>query len=287
LGACDEDTFEYALDLFEKKTQPFFAEIMTLSNHWQFDADFPTIARTPRVKGNQDYVNYSHGIFYADYALGKFFDAIRKRPIYDNTVFILTGDHGIWYFPDDVGPDNEVWKKELYFRGPCIIWSPKLIKPQVIDALASQIDIAPTILDLLNINVPNSFMGTSVLLDDTDPRYVFPIQDGRWNYRIGDTYVYDSGPGVFASLPPFNLKEYMKSVHGKPQSHAVFTADGDFLQKWDPKKIHPVSVEENKRLTKFSQDALDAYHGVIFQNRIRPPVQSISPAAPASTAAHH
>ncbi len=286
LGAADEDTFEYALNLLEKKPQPFFSEIMTLSNHWKFDPDYPTISKTPLLKGNKDYLSYSHGIFYADYALGKFFDAVRASKLYDNTVFILTGDHGIWYFPDNVGSDNEVWKKELYFRSPCIIWSPKLLKPQALDVLGSQVDITPTLLDLLNINVPNSFMGTSLLRDDTDTRYVFPIQDGRWNFRVGDTYIYDAGPGVFASLPPFNLQEYMKTVHGKPQTHATFVTDADFLQSWDPTKIHPMDVEKAKSTKTFAQDALDAYHSVIFQNRITPSV-SPTPRTAAPATAHH
>jgi phosphoglycerol transferase MdoB-like AlkP superfamily enzyme len=277
LGARDEDTFEFALNLFEQKKQPFFAEIMTLSNHWKFDSDYPTIPKTPKVRGNADYVNYSRGIYYADYALGKFFDAVRKSKLYDNTVFILTGDHGIWYFPDQITTTNEVWKKELYFRNPCIIWSPKLLKPQVIETLASQLDIAPTLLDLLNIQVTNSFMGTSVLRDDTDTRFIFPIQDGRWNFRVGNSYIYDSGPGIFASLPPFNLKEYMTKIHGKPQTHAAFTTDADFLQSWDPAQIHPLEPTAMQKLKNFAEDALDAYHNVICQNRITPPAAAAAP----------
>jgi len=134
------------------------------------DYEFPTNGIAPRVNSNKLYHDYTRGIYYSDYALGSFFDKVRKSKLAENTLFIITADHGVWIYPDNKAIDNVI-KQEIYFRMPLLFWSPKLIVPGVNPVLGSQLDIAPTILDIIRIRAKNSFLGTSLLRNDTEPRF--------------------------------------------------------------------------------------------------------------------
>ena len=77
------------------------------------------------------------------------------------------GEHGIYH--------QEAGYYEESFRVPFMIHWPQKIKPQIIEKAFSQMDIAPTILDLLDANVSkNSFMGNSIF--SKEPHPIFLIQ---------------------------------------------------------------------------------------------------------------
>ena len=181
------------------------------------------------------YQKYAQGIFYTDYCLGQFFDRVRADRRFDNTIFVLCGDHGIWLFPDKV-PSSPVLRQEIYFRVPFIIWSRRLPE-HVIDTLGSQIDIGPTVLDLLGLYDKNTFAGTSLFRQDVSGRFVLMSQDGRWNMRRGNVFTYDVGPEIFKNHYPFNEAEYDRIIRKKRMEHVDFTTDEDLLRKTDPGRL--------------------------------------------------
>ncbi|MFT6419582.1 MAG: phosphoglycerol transferase MdoB-like AlkP superfamily enzyme [Porticoccus sp.] len=156
-GVSDEDMYELMLaSLSQSGEKPFYANLMTLTSHYPFKAKLP-IDDVP-FKPMQDkrilsstavYNNYRNAVAYADYALGKFWRAFEKSPYYKNTIVLITADHGIWNFPEDVA--DERVKNELFFRMPLVIYHPDVEQPTVIEAPASHIDIMPTLLDLLSV----------------------------------------------------------------------------------------------------------------------------------------
>ncbi|MCF6148466.1 MAG: sulfatase-like hydrolase/transferase [Candidatus Kuenenia sp.] len=92
---------------------------------------------------------------------------LKEWKLYDNTIIIITSDHGEELFEHGfVGHASTSLKAKLYeeiIRIPLIILWPKKIKHKRIDAHVQQVDIMPTVLDMLDIPVKNKLEGRSLL----------------------------------------------------------------------------------------------------------------------------
>lgn len=155
-GVCDEDLFGKVIREANKsfsRNQPFFSMVMTTSNHRPFSYPAGKIS-IPSGQGREG------GVMYADYALGRLEAEARKQPWFDNTLFVIVADH--------CGSSARQYALPIQrYRIPLIIYSPALISPRRIDAMASQIDIAPTVLSLLNFSYISRFVGRDILDEDT------------------------------------------------------------------------------------------------------------------------
>ena len=89
-------------------------------------------------------------VLYVDDALRYLFKELKNRKDFDNTIFILTGDHNLHAMPDD----NEIRQYQI----PLIIYSPLLERSSKFNSISSHQDIYPSILSLLshkyNIKLP-------------------------------------------------------------------------------------------------------------------------------------
>ena len=182
-GITDEELFDYTIDKLSNLPNKFYAEILTVSNHSPFNFDWGIdIPKNISYSDNQYFNSYRQGIYYTDYALNKFLDKFFSSELATNTHLIITGDHGAWAFADNTL--SQITKDEQFFRMPLLIYSPNE-QPKTINAMTSHIDIAPTVLDLLNIQAPNSFMGMSVY-SDTDKlnkRTIYSFYDRIFSVR--------------------------------------------------------------------------------------------------------
>ncbi len=158
-GVCDEDLFNKTLKEADKSyeaNKPFFNFIMTTSNHRPYT--FPKEHMTqPELEGRDSGVNYT------DYAIGKFLDDAKKKPWFDNTLFIFVADH-------NGGSSGEVALPLFRYIIPAFIYAPKLLKPQTISKLSSQIDLMPTVMSLMNWNYKGKFYGNDILANDFNER---------------------------------------------------------------------------------------------------------------------
>ena len=106
------------------------------------------------------YKSYFETLLFADDALQNLFAGYEQRPNYENTIFIITGDHTMSEIPIENVFDQ--------YHVPLLIYSPRLIKPEVFLSVNSHLDIAPTLLAFLqtqhNIPLPksNAFIGKSL-----------------------------------------------------------------------------------------------------------------------------
>lgn len=99
---------------------------------------------------------------YADYALGRFFDRVRDTLYFADTVFVIVGDHGARVYGREEIPMRS-------YELPLLVYAPKHVKPGRVGTLMSQIDIAPTVLGLLNMSYDSVFYGHDVLLAGAEP----------------------------------------------------------------------------------------------------------------------
>lgn len=160
-GVSDEDLFRNALRVFDEqhaRGERIFSIVMTTSNHKPFTFPAGIEGVKPRGGGREA------GIRYADYAIGRFMEGLRQRPYFEDTLVVIVADHGARvYGREDIPlPSYEI---------PFLVYSPKHVAPRRTDTLTSQIDVAPTVLGLLNISYDSVFFGRDVLADSPDRHF--------------------------------------------------------------------------------------------------------------------
>jgi phosphoglycerol transferase MdoB-like AlkP superfamily enzyme len=201
-GVSDEDLFDKALqhfDLLAKSGKPFFAQIMTTSNHkpFTFRAGLPGI---PPTGGGRE-----AGVRYADFAIGYFLQEASKKPWFKDTVFVVVADHGARVY-------GKVEIPLKTYEIPLMIWSPQRLAPRRVDTLMGQIDIAPTVLGLLGIDYTAPFFGQNVLANPGPRIALFNHNHDVALYRDGaivvlsmhkkiTNYHYDKASNVFTPAP--------------------------------------------------------------------------------------
>jgi len=151
-GVCDEDLFTKVITEADKSRaagKPFFSMVMTTSNHRPFTYPAGKID-IPSGAGRDG------GVKYADYAIGRFIDQAKRQPWFRDTIIVIVADHCA----------GSAGKSELpvkRYEIPLLVYAPSQVKPGRIDTLASQIDIAPTVLGLLNFSYRTKFFGKDIL----------------------------------------------------------------------------------------------------------------------------
>lgn len=158
--------------------KPFFAHITTLSNHYPFSWDFPVgdaVLPFSKAEPRNLWENYQNAVFYTDYALGKFWEEFSASNLYDNTVVIITSDHGTWNF-DPTANMSLAEKNERFYRAPLLVYHPAKALPHIDSTVSSHIDIAPTVLELLNIDTPMANrLGKNLFRTGIDPNHSWAI----------------------------------------------------------------------------------------------------------------
>ncbi|MGO4320697.1 LTA synthase family protein [Pseudomonas sp. P9_35] len=157
-GMADEDLYKQTLKLADAnhaQQQPFLLQLMTTSNHRPYT--YPD-NRIDIKSGN----GRDGAVKYTDYAIGQFLEQARQKPWFDNTIFVFVADHTA----------GSAGKEDLpisNYQIPLFIYAPKLIEPREDGQLASQIDLAPTLLGLLNMDYESTFFGRDLLQDNPLP----------------------------------------------------------------------------------------------------------------------
>jgi len=153
-GVADEHLYQQVIDELDRDTaaqpnRPVFAHVMTTSNHRPYTYP-PGRIDIPSGHGRDGAVKYS------DYAIGLLLERARDKPWFRDTVFVITADHGA----SARGTSQIPVDKYLI---PVFVYSPAHVSPARVDRLMSQIDIAPTLLGLLDFRYYTKFLGRDVL----------------------------------------------------------------------------------------------------------------------------
>jgi len=153
-GVADEDLFQQTLKELDQKAEAgrkFFAHVMTTSNHRPY-------AYPEHRVSIPSHTGRSGAVQYTDWAIGHFIDQAKKRSWFKDTLFVFVADHtSHGRGRTDIPPEN--------YRIPLIIYSPNFILPERDERMASQIDVAPTLLSLMGIEHDSCLFGQN--LQDT------------------------------------------------------------------------------------------------------------------------
>lgn len=159
-GISDEDLFEAVINGSEahyKAGQPFYSFVMTTSNHRPFTF--------PKDKITKEQGSREAAVRYTDFAIGEFLKNLQKKPWYKNTVVIIVADH----CASSAGK-NEIDISKYHI--PCVVLNLPHQHKVVVDKMCSQIDLYPTLFNLLGWSYESNLYGKDVLGPTFEPRAV-------------------------------------------------------------------------------------------------------------------
>ncbi len=200
-GIWDEPFLKYVKNETDKLEEPFFSTFFSLSSHEPFYV--PEKYKGVFPMGD---VQMHQVIGYSDNALKLFFDSAKNEPWFENTLFIITADHTnqFWY-PFYSTPINR-------FAIPILFYHPNGSFKGVNNELTHQMDIFPSIVDLVGYEKPINSWGRSLFSNSGKP---FSIHfSGTVYHFITDKYILvfdgDSVIGIYDKEDEWlsnNLKE--------------------------------------------------------------------------------
>ncbi len=183
--------FEYMDREWHSGDKPFFTTLLTVSSHMAF-RNIPNHLKKvyPGYSGRDVYKNYANAIHFADESLVTFFTEFKKRPFYQDTLVIIMGDHSYpvgkhGYFVNHIDAYNDT------FKTPLLLYWDGVIAPSKFQGKArSQMDIAPTIMDIVGISAETHFLGESIFLEPSSPIYLIQPFNGVFLSIVDDNYKY-------------------------------------------------------------------------------------------------
>lgn len=208
-GAADRCTIDRLIAwLDEKKGAPFLAHCWTDQTHDPYPASpgmeavdfFHGQPPPPHAAALSRYLNVLRE---ADRQVGRIFAALRERGLADDTLVVVTGDHGEAFGDphSQRGHGLTVYEEEM--NVPLMLWNPRLFPGgQRLDAVGGHVDVNPTIADILGVKPSGEWQGHS-LFDPARPdsaffmatisaEYLFGLRDGPWKYVLDATSGRDS-----------------------------------------------------------------------------------------------
>lgn len=159
-GIFDEPFLQYGSQVLAKKEQPFLAVFFNISSHSPYT--IPDIYRRQFDIPGQSPAQRS--ISYVDYAFRRFFEAAKQSSWFRHTLFVFCADH--YYYPGS-GSYDAVTGSTI----PIFIYDPSADTGRTDARIISQIDITPTILNLLNYTGTYTGFGTNVFDSTMHERY--------------------------------------------------------------------------------------------------------------------
>jgi hypothetical protein len=122
---------------------------------------------------------YLNSVKYTDTTLGSFFQLARSRPYFENTVFLFLADHARTRDKFNLADQHYI---------PLLIYAPGHVSPGINPVVGSQVDLLPTILDLLQLKARHASWGRNLLKLPKNQGFAFCVVggEGRWH---GDGYL--------------------------------------------------------------------------------------------------
>jgi len=204
----DEPFLQYYATKMSEMKEPFMTAIFTASSHHPY-----VIPEKYKEVYPEEGIIMHKCIRYTDMALGKFFQTASRQPWFQNTIFVLTSDHTNL-------SDHACYQTDLGgFCSPIIIYEPGR-EPQLLDKIAQQIDILPTVMGLLHYQKPYFAFGIDVLNTPADSTWAVNYLNGIYQYvKHGHVLQFDGEKtkAVYALTDSLMQHNLMGRVPQQPQ----------------------------------------------------------------------
>ncbi len=173
-GIWDHLFLPYAINTMDQFEKPFISTIFSISSHHPYKIPKSIAAQIPNGK-----IKMHKSIGYADYALRELINEAKTKEWYNNTLFVITGDHTCTsYYPK--------YKTSVgAFTVPIILFKPNSHLIGVDSAVVQQIDIMPTVLTYLNYNKPFVAFGND-MINPTKDRFAINYYGNAFQLIMGN-----------------------------------------------------------------------------------------------------
>lgn len=248
-GLKDKPFFEESIPMLRSLKQPFYAKMITLSNHFPFKMDEGDTPFPAGDFGNDHVVNhYFQSAHYMDEALEEFFSDLKASGLYNNSVIVMYGDHyGISENHNEamaevIGKEIEPFDYTQLQRVPLFIHVPG-VEGEKISKFGGQIDIRPTVLHLLGVDTKEFLeLGTDLFSDEHSE--LVPLRDGDFvspelTQVDEKCYETDTGELIETSTCSTLSEKTKKELHVSDQ--IVYK---DLLRFYQPKGFTPINRDD-------------------------------------------
>nr|WP_156295023.1 LTA synthase family protein [Enterococcus lactis] len=217
-GILDKDLFRESAQYLEHLQQPFYTKFLSVTNHTPYYTDDKNFDFPSLNTGNSTVDNYVRTAHYLDQSLEQFFTYLKKSGIYQNSIFVIYGDHfGISNTDNKdlasaLGKDPDTWNEfdnAQMQRVPLMIHMPGYTKGSVNHEYGGEIDVLPTLLHLLGIDDKDYLhFGTDLLSSQHDQ--VVAFRNGNFvtpKYTVLEGKAYNNQTGEIIDTKAAGIDE--------------------------------------------------------------------------------
>lgn len=246
-GLKDKPFFEESIPKLQSLPQPFYAHLISLTNHFPFEVEEGDTDFLPAQTGDGVVDRYFQTAHYLDEALQNFFNDLKKAGLYDKSMIMIYGDHYGISENHNKAMEQVIGKKITPFenaqlqRVPFMVAVPGM-KGGINHTYGGEIDALPTLLHLLGIEgKPYIQFGTDLFSKEHDSVVAFRNGDfvsDQWTSLDG--VYYDSKTGL--EVEPTEEAKAAKDKVRKELDLSDQILYGDLLRFYTPegwKKINP------------------------------------------------
>ncbi|MHC2833382.1 LTA synthase family protein [Bacillus sp. F9_6S_D1_P_5] len=250
-GLKDIEYFDQSVDMLKTVDQPFYARFLTLTNHYPFTYDEDTKFIEPYNSGNGVFDRYIVTARYLDESIKRFIERLKAEGMYDDSIIVLYGDHyGIsekhnramaQFLEKDQITEFDTLNLQ---RTPLYIHMPGQTEGQTISKPTGQIDMKPTILNLLGIDTTNDIRFGHDMFSNEYTGFVV-LRDGSFitdKYAYTNNTFYDRITGEIVDLP----KKEAQALINRAQNELRMSdkiIEGDLLRFSESNKMKTGEVQ--------------------------------------------
>lgn len=250
-GLKDIEYFNQSVDMLKQVKKPFYTRFLSLTNHYPFTYDDGTKLIEPYNSGDGVFDRYMVTARYLDEALKNFIERLKAEGIYDNSVIVFYGDHYGISENHNRAMAQFLGKEEITTfdhmnlqRTPMFIHVPGQKEGKTISKPTGEIDIKPTILNLLGVDSSNDIsFGHDVFSPDYKSFVV--LRDGSFiteQYIYTNNTFYNRETGEIVEVP----KEEAQAMIDRAQNELHMSdklIEGDLLRFSESNKIKTGEVK--------------------------------------------
>ncbi|MGL4364607.1 MAG: LTA synthase family protein [Bacteroidales bacterium] len=241
-GVWDEEFLQFMSNKLSQTKQPFCSAIFTLTSHHPFIIP----ERYKDVFLEDDASPMLKCMRYTDFSLRKFFETASQQNWYNNTLFIITGDHAsVNVFPES---QNAVGQMAV----PIIFFSPNSNLNGMIDNVAQQIDILPTTMRILNYDKEFITFGQDAIQTSPKDKLAVNFTNGIYQVFYKNYVLYFDGKNTTA-MYDLSTDKFLKNnilLQNKELLQHIETKTKGFLQQHNNRMIDNCFTKECTSLIK-------------------------------------
>ena len=260
-GLKDKIFFSQSIKYIERLPQPFYLKLITVTNHYPYDLDKKNQSIAKTETGDETVDGYVQTAHYLDQAIGQLMRWLQKTGLAKNTLLVFYGDHyGISgnhhkASAELLNQDEFTNFDNLKFQRVPLMFHMKGLKGDIKKTYGGEIDVLPTLLNLLGIKNQKTIQFGHDLLSKNAPQIVAQ-RNGDFitplYAKVGSTY-YDTKTGAEIIKPNKKLKTELVAISNKVTTQLSLSdrvIAGNLLRFYHPKwfkKVKPQDYDYNEQ----------------------------------------